>query len=317
VEELKSEIAARGANLIIFDNELSPAQNRNLEHQLGVKVIDRTELILDIFARHAMTREGKLQIELAQAEFMLTRLTGQGTALSRLGGGIGTRGPGETKLEYDRRKIKTRISQLKKELEKVRAERTRSRDKRRKEAFPLVAIIGYTNAGKSTLLNALTRSTVLTADKLFATLDPTTRRLYLTENKTVLMTDTVGFIKNLPHALVAAFRATLEEVSDADLLLHVVDSSSLDFEEQISAVYHVLEDLHSITKPILTVFNKIDLRATGDDAHRRLRLLLKKYSPAAAVSAEKKEGLEELKKKIAGNINNQPEKQSTGQQQLF
>jgi GTP-binding protein HflX len=265
---------------LIFDNELSASQERNLEELLGIKVIDRTELILDIFAQHAHSREGKLQVELAQSEFLLTRLTGHGVSMSRLGGGIATRGPGETKLEYDRRHIREKIAELKKTLEQVRRERHLRRDKRRSSALLLVAIVGYTNSGKSTLLNALTKAGVLVEDRLFATLDITTRRLYLADNKFALLTDTVGFINKLPHQLVAAFRATLEEVTEADLLLHVVDASRPDFEDQINAVYRVLEELNCAAKSLVTVFNKIDLLKK-----KIPRKIIKKYQPSIELSA--------------------------------
>ncbi len=298
IAELAALAAAHRANLVIFDHELSPAQVRNLENELDVKVIDRTELILDIFAQHAHSREGRLQVELAQTQFRLTRLTGHGAAMSRLGGGIGTRGPGETKLEYDRRLIRSRIAQLKRELEKVGKERSLQREKRRGSHLPVAALVGYTNAGKSTLLNALTRAGVLTEDKLFATLDPTTRRLYLPSGRTILLTDTVGFIQKLPHMLVEAFAATLEEVSDADLLVHVVDGANPEFEAQISAVYQVLEELDSITKPMVTVFNKIDLLEPATERRgsnpRKLKEILKKYAPAVAVSARGELGLDKL-----------------------
>lgn len=276
--------------MVIFDHELSPAQERNLEDTISVKVIDRAELILDIFAQHAHTREGTLQVELAQCKFNLTRLTGHGVMLSRLGGGIGTRGPGESKLEYDRRRINKRISILKNEIEKIREHRKVSREKRKAAALPLIAIIGYTNAGKSTLLNTLTKSHVLVEDKLFATLDPTTRRLYLPNGKTILLTDTVGFIRKLPHQLIEAFHATLEEVAEADILLHVVDISSQYYEDHISAVYRVLEELGSIAKPIVTVFNKKDKIKN----RRLLSAALKKYQPGVVVSALEKESCDKL-----------------------
>jgi GTP-binding protein HflX len=289
LEELKALTAARGANLVIFDHDLTPSQERNLEDALGVKIIDRTELILDIFARHARSREGKLQVELAQSSFLLTRLSGHGVLMSRLGGGIGTRGPGETKLEYDRRRIRTRIAQLREEIEKLREERFIKREKRRRSRIAVAALVGYTNSGKSSLLNSLTKAEVLVENKLFATLDPVTRRLYLPSGRVILVTDTVGFIQNLPHALVAAFRATLEEVTEANVLLHVVDVSTPDFEKQIHAVYQVLEELKCITKPIITVFNKADLRDK-----KIPRKLLGKYRPAVAISALEGTGLEKL-----------------------
>lgn len=294
VEELKALIASKDANLLILDHELNPSQERNLEDTLGIKVIDRTELILDIFAQHAHSREGSLQVELAQSQFLLTRLTGHGVLMSRLGGGIGTRGPGETKLEYDRRRIRERISILRREIEKVRKERAIKREKRRSSHLPVAAIVGYTNSGKSTLLNALAKANVLVEDKLFATLDPTTRRLYLPSGQVILVTDTVGFIQKLPTQLVAAFRATLEEVTEADFLLHIVDISHPYFEDQIKAVYRVLEELNCITKPMITIFNKID-RLKKKVSQK----LLKKYQPAVAISALHKTGIEKLLKIIS------------------
>jgi GTP-binding protein HflX len=312
VEELKALAAARGANLAIFDHELSPSQTRNLEDALGTKVIDRTELILDIFAQHAHSREGKLQVELAQSSFLLTRLTGHGILMSRLGGGIGTRGPGETKLEYDRRHIRARIAALKDEIEKLRRERSLKREKRRRSRILAAAIVGYTNAGKSTLLNALTRAGVLVEDKLFATLDPTVRRLYLPSGRVILATDTVGFIQKLPHSLVAAFQATLEEVTEADLLLHIVDVSNPEFERQINAVYQVLEELHSITKPMITIFNKTD-QLSGKFPQE----LLKKYKPAVAVSALQKDGLEKLVATIDDQLPGPPASNPPSVQQKY
>jgi GTP-binding protein HflX len=294
LEELKSLAATSNANLVIFDSELSPSQERNLENFLGIKVIDRTELILDIFAQHAKSREGKLQVELAQSNFLLTRLTGHGVLMSRLGGGIGTRGPGETKLEYDRRRIRERISKLRKEIEKVRKERGLRREKRRRSHLPIAALVGYTNSGKSTLLNTLTQAGVTTADKLFATLDPTVRRVYLPAEKVMLLTDTVGFIQKLPHQQVAAFRATLVELTEADLLLHVVDVSHPYFEDQIAAVYTVLEELKCVTKPMLTVFNKIDKLKK-----KISKKLTKKYHPAIGVSALYNKGIEELEQSLS------------------
>src|SRR3989338_3662361 len=289
LDEIKAAIAAYNANMVILDNNISAAQNRNLLRSLEVKVVDRTEIILDIFAQHASSHEGKLQVELAQSSFLLTRLIGHGVAMSRLGGGIGTRGPGETKLEQDRRYIRKRISELKKEIEKLRKERSVRRDKRRKSNIPTIAIVGYTNSGKSTLLNALAKSDVLTQDQLFATLDPTVRRVTLPNHKIVLMSDTVGFIQKLPHQLIAAFRATLEEVSEADLLLHVVDASHPYREDQINAVLTVLEELKCGTKPMITVFNKSDKltrKISGE--------LLKKHEPSVVISALHQSGLDKL-----------------------
>jgi GTP-binding protein HflX len=304
LNELKALAAAKGADLIIFDQDINAAQENNLSEELNRKIINRTELILDIFALHAHSREGKLQVELAQNEFFLTRLVGQGTQLSRLGGGIGTRGPGETKLEYDRRVIRKKVSQLKKELQGLKDARKLRREKRTSSSLKQVSIVGYTNAGKSTLLNALTKANVYAADQLFATLDPTTRRLYLPSSdetklgNTILLSDTVGFIQNLPHQLIEAFSATLEEVTDADLLINVIDASNLHFEGQIEAVCGVLEGLNAFTKPMINVFNKIDLlpRKTLSKS------VLKKYSPSIAVSAQNSKGMDELKLLIAKQL---------------
>jgi len=254
------EIALRdGATTTIFDQELSGAQVRNLEETLDLKIIDRTQLILDIFAGRAKTREGILQVELAQLSYLLPRLSGHGKNLSRLGGGIGTRGPGETKLETDRRHIRRRITELKRQLEAVTAHRTLHRERRRKVGAVQIALVGYTNAGKSSLLRELTDADVLAENKLFATLDPTSRSLELPSGKQVVLTDTVGFIQNLPHDLVAAFRATLEEAAEADLLLHVVDSSSPMRDRQMAVVEEVLRELGAGGRPTLVVYNKIDL----------------------------------------------------------
>lgn len=258
-EEVAELCRSLGADLVIFDHELTPKQGRNLEAITGVRVIDRTQLILDIFARRARTSEGKVQVELAQLNYLLPRLAGKGVELSRLGGGIGTRGPGETKLEVDRRRIRQRITDLKEELENVKKHRDLLRRSRQEAPIPLVSLVGYTNAGKSTILRMLTGADVLVEDKLFATLDPTTRRVVLPNNEAVLLTDTVGFIQHLPHHLVAAFRATLEEVVEADLLLHVVDASHPNISGQIEAVNQVLESLGAADKPVLMVYNKIDL----------------------------------------------------------
>ncbi|MDD4237474.1 MAG: GTPase HflX [Desulfotomaculaceae bacterium] len=258
-EEVAELCRSLGVDLVIFDRELSPRQGRNLEEITGVRVIDRTQLILDIFARRARTSEGKVQVELAQLNYLLPRLTGKGVELSRLGGGIGTRGPGETKLEVDRRRIRQRINDLKEELENVKKHRDLLRRGRQEAPIPLLSLVGYTNAGKSTILRMLTGADVLVEDKLFATLDPTTRRVILPNNEAVLLTDTVGFIQRLPHHLVAAFRATLEEVVEADLLLHVVDASHPNANGQIEAVNQVLESLGASAKPALMVYNKIDL----------------------------------------------------------
>jgi GTP-binding protein HflX len=259
LEELTALKSTTGYNTVIFDDELSPLQQRNLEDALKVKVIDRVTLILDIFARRARTREGQLQVELAQHQYLYPRLAGQWSHLERLGGGIGTRGPGESQLETDRRIIQRKIHRLKQQIEQVRKHRLLYRQKRQKSGIPVLALVGYTNAGKSTLLNALSRAQVIADDKLFATLDPTTRRLVLPDRTTVLLTDTVGFIRKLPPAIVTAFRATLEELEEADVLLHVVDLSSPDAAEQCQAVEDILEDLDLTGKPRITALNKTDL----------------------------------------------------------
>ncbi|MBA4494445.1 GTPase HflX [Paenactinomyces guangxiensis] len=257
-EEIARLAEEKAVDLAIFDQELSPAQVRNLEQILPCKVIDRTQLILDIFAQRAQTKEGRLQVELAQLQYLLPRLAGRGKELSRLGGGIGTRGPGEKKLETDRRHIGRQIRQLKRELEEVKKHRQLHQARRRKLDWLQVALVGYTNAGKSTLLNRLTGAGVLVENQLFATLDPTSRALQLPSGREVLLTDTVGFIRKLPHDLVAAFRSTLEQVNEADLLLHVVDSSHPEALEQMEAVEEVLNDLGAAHIPVLTVFNKAD-----------------------------------------------------------
>lgn len=244
--------------VVIFDDELNPAQQGNLADLMDAPVIDRTQLILDIFAQRAQSNEGKIQVELAQLSYLLPRLTGMGQALSRLGGGIGTRGPGETKLETDRRRIRKRISDLRQELEKIRQTRQLQRQGREDRSIPVVALVGYTNAGKSTLLRALTGSEVFVADQLFATLDPTVRRWDLTDGRWVYLSDTVGFIRKLPHTLVAAFQATLEEVTYADLLLHVIDASHPQSREQKEAVEQVLKEIGA-TQPVIAVYNKVDL----------------------------------------------------------
>ncbi|KTD86449.1 GTPase HflX [Paenibacillus etheri] len=259
VEELRMAADALGANTAIFDQELSGAQVRNLEEALDLKIIDRTQLILDIFAGRAKTREGIIQVELAQLSYLLPRLSGQGKNLSRLGGGIGTRGPGESKLETDRRHIRDRITELKRQLDEVVKTRELHRERRRKAGAVQVALVGYTNAGKSTLLKQLTDADVYIENQLFATLDPTSRVLELAGGKEVVLTDTVGFIQNLPHDLVASFRATLEEVNEANLVLHVVDASSPMREEQMEIVQSILQDLGAAGTPQIVLFNKIDL----------------------------------------------------------
>ena len=246
-------------NVVIFDDELTPLQQQNLEEALGVKVIDRVALILDIFTKHAYTHEGKLQVELAQHQYLLPRLAGQWSHLERLGGGIGTRGPGEAQLETDRRLIRHKIHHLEAQIEEVRKHRRLYRQQRKKSGIPIVSLVGYTNTGKSTLLNALSRAEVIVEDKLFATLDPTTRRLNLPDKSIVLLSDTVGFIRKLPPTVISAFRATLEELAEADVLLHVVDLSLHNAAEQCQIVEDILGDLNIADKPKITALNKIDL----------------------------------------------------------
>ena len=293
LEEISLLIQEKNANLIIFDDELSPSQQRNLEQILGVKILDRTSLILDIFAQRARSHEGKLQVELAQLKYNLPRIGGQGLVLSRLGGGIGTRGPGETKLEVDKRKIRSRIYDIEKQIESIKKHRTLHRENRTASNIPTVALVGYTNAGKSTLLNMLTAADVLAEDKLFATLDPTTRKYTLANGQDILITDTVGFIQKLPHQLVSAFRATLEEVQSADLLLHVIDSSHINQEQQRTSVIAVLKELSSDTKPTINVFNKIDCL---DNDNLLTRLLREENS--IGISAKNQINLDKLTNKI-------------------
>lgn len=305
VEELKTLVIELGANAVILDEELSPRQQRELEEVLGdeVKVIDRTALILDIFASHARTREGAVQVELAQYEYRLPRLTRAWTHLARqaggraggASGGVGVRGPGETQLEVDRREIDRRIAFLKRELVDIQKQRRQHREQRRKSETPVVALVGYTNAGKSTLLNALSGANVRAENRLFATLDPTTRRVTLPSGQPALLTDTVGFIQKLPTMLVAAFRATLEEVTEADLLVHVVDISHANMEEQIAAVEEVLEQIGAGDKPVVTALNKIDNLDRGDDAiEQRLADAEADYPDAVLISARTGEGLDVL-----------------------
>ena len=304
-QELRDTEKELGFDIVIFDDELSPSQQRNLEKLLNARVIDRTALILDIFAQHARTREGRLQVELAQLEYRLPRLAGRGVELSRqaggsrsagaggVGGAIGVRGPGETKLEIDRRRIRSRIAELREEIEGVREQRTIHRRQRAAQAIPVIAVVGYTNAGKSTLFNALTEAEVLTENKLFATLDPTTRHITLPGNQEALLTDTVGFIQKLPTRLIAAFRATLEEVIDADLLLEVVDISHENAIEQSETVNEVLHELEADEKPRVTALNKIDLLDDPSEVDTSL------YPHAVAVSALQKVGLDGLLAQIA------------------
>jgi len=287
LDEIEGVVASTGADLVLFDHDLTPSQLRNLEARLPCRVIDRTQLILDIFARHARTREGQLQVELAQLEYQLPRLAGRGKAMSQLGGGIGTRGPGETQLETDRRKINLRIDHVKEQLESVRRIRRQQRQRREAVPVPVVALVGYTNAGKSTLFNALTEAGVLESSRMFATLDPKLRQLQLPSRRKILLSDTVGFIRNLPHTLVTSFRATLEEVERAELLLHVRDASSPMVDEQKAQVEKVLGELDVTGKPVIEVLNKIDLVS---DNHA-----IPMGAPGSiAVSGLKKQGLEHL-----------------------
>lgn len=300
-EELKSLADSLDANLVIFDNDLSTSQQHNLEDILERKVLDRTALILDIFAQHAHSSEGKLQVELAQLNYLLPRLTGRGVELSRLGGGIGTRGPGETKLEVDRRRIRHRITSLRRELKHIGQNRAVQRKKRKKAEIYSVSLVGYTNAGKSTLLNSLTKADVLVEDRLFATLDSTSRRLILPNKQAVVLSDTVGFIHKLPHQLIAAFHSTLEEVRQADLLIHVIDASHLRMREQIEAVSRVLAELGVAGSPILNVFNKTDLLDK-----QACQMLQKNYPDGVLISAQTGYGLnlliEEIEKRAPSAI---------------
>ena len=296
-------------NVIIFNDELSPRQQRNLEEALEVKVIDRTALILDIFARRAHTREGQLQVELAQHQYLLPRLAGQWSHLERLGGGIGTRGPGESQLETDRRLIRKRIDRLQRQIEAVRRHRALYRQKRKRSHILVVALVGYTNAGKSTLLNALSRADVLVENKLFSTLDPVTRRLALSDGQQFLLTDTVGFIHKLPPPIIAAFRATLEELAEADLLLHVVDITHHDAAEQFQTVEKILADLNLAGKPQITALNKIDLVMKAPEEMAAVALTMPDKPPddtMVAVSALKGWGLDKLLDRIAACLNQQP-----------
>lgn len=290
VQELALLVQDLGANLVVFDRELTPSQVRSLEGAVGVRVVDRSEVILDIFAQRARTRAGKLQVELAQLEYLLPRLAGRGRTMSRLGGGIGTRGPGETQLEMERRAIQRRISKLRQQVQELRNHRQRLRQRREGSQIPVVAIVGYTNAGKSTLLNTLTHSEVYAADQLFATLDPTTRRLDLPNHQAVLLTDTVGFLTELPEQLVDAFQATLEEVTEADALLHVVDLSHPNWEGQIAAVEKLLDEMPLATGPRQLVFNKID--RVDPEWLEDVRLL---YPKALFVSSTTGENLDQLR----------------------
>ncbi len=297
-QELALYVQENNIDLCIFDDELSPAQGRNLEQILGIRVLDRTALILDIFAQRARTNEGKLQVELAQLQYNLPRIMGKGLSLSRLGGGIGTRGPGETKLEVDRRRIRDRIAYIKDCISKVNSVRELHREKRNKSQVPNISLVGYTNAGKSTLLNTLTQSDIYAKDQLFATLDPTTRQLELPDKRAAVLTDTVGFIQRLPHQLVAAFKSTLEVVCDADLLLHVIDVSHVLYKEQSDAVYKVLEDIGAKDKEILTVYNKIDKLPVESGLLGRLE----QEDNAVCISAKEGIGSEELLAAIVDHL---------------
>jgi GTP-binding protein HflX len=298
VQEIALAAQTQGANLVVFDRDLSPTQVRNLETQIGIRVVDRTEVILDIFAQRAQSRAGKLQVELAQLEYMLPRLSGRGQAMSRLGGGIGTRGPGETKLETERRSIQRRITRLQQEVNQLQAHRSRLRQQRQHREVPSIAIVGYTNAGKSTLLNVLTNAEVYAADQLFATLDPTTRRLLLTDPMThealpIVLTDTVGFIHELPPSLMDAFRATLEEVTEADALLHVVDLSHPAWQSQIRSVMAILAEMPITPGPVLLAFNKIDQVDS-----KTLSFAMEEYPQAVFMAASDRLGLETLRQRL-------------------
>jgi GTP-binding protein HflX len=297
VSSLAAACDEADVDVVIFDNELTPAQLRQLEERLDRKVIDRTQLILDIFARRARTREGKWQVELAQLKYLLPRLAGSGTALSRLGGGIGTRGPGETKLESDRRRIRVRIQAIQREIDQVRQRRSQLRERRHKQSVPTVALVGYTNAGKTTLFNRLADETAVASNALFVTLDPLVRRVRLPDNRELLVSDTVGFIDRLPHALIAAFGATLEEVAEADLILHVIDAGSPERERQVAAVHKVLDEVGASEVPTLPVYNKVDT-ITADE-RRRLR---DADPPAALISATSGTGVAELLQMIASRL---------------
>ncbi|CAN5551269.1 GTPase HflX [soil metagenome] len=297
-ELIKDSFQTQQVTSVIFDNDLSPAQGRNLEHLFNRKVLDRTQLILDIFAQRARSREGRLQIELAQLQYLLPRLTRMWTHLSRQTGGIGTRGPGETQLEVDRRRVQERIAKLERELERVRKVRSVQREGRRRHQWPVAAVVGYTNAGKSTLLNLLTGADVLAVDRLFATLDPTTRSFTLPNKQRMLLTDTVGFLRNLPHTLIESFKATLEEVSEADLLIHVVDIRHPRVDEHIEAVNAVLKELNAIGKQTLLVFNKVDAVKNPD----LVSAYHTRFPRSIAISARTGEGVSALVQALEDDV---------------
>jgi len=303
VEEIAGVSASVGADLVLFDHDLTPTQLRNLESALPCRVLDRTQLILDIFARHARTREGQLQVELAQLQYLLPRLAGRGKTMSQLGGGIGTRGPGETQLETDRRRIQRRIDQLKVDLEAVRRVRKQQRQRREAVPVPTVALVGYTNAGKSTLFNALTGARVLSSSRMFATLDPKLRAIELPSRRKVLLSDTVGFIRNLPHTLVTSFRATLEEVAQAEVLLHVHDAASTYGDEQKAQVEKVLGELETLHKPRIEVLNKIDLLSESERQALREHAEMRGQT---TVSARTGEGLDALLGAIDSALHSDP-----------
>jgi GTP-binding protein HflX len=297
IQTLAASAAETDADVVIFDDELTPAQLRHIEEAVGRKIIDRTQLILDIFARRARTREGKLQVELAQLKYLLPRLVGASTALSRLGGGIGSRGPGETKLETDRRRLRTRIKAITDDIEQVRKRRSQLRERRHKTSVPTVALVGYTNAGKTTLFNVMTRADAEASDALFVTLDPLVRQVRLPDSRELLVSDTVGFIDRLPHALVAAFRATLEETKDADLVLHIIDAAAQDRDRRMHAVQSVLDEVGAVDVPMLEVYNKCD--ALTADERRRLQ----DQDPSSlCISALTRQGIDELVETITSRL---------------
>ncbi|HEU0075229.1 MAG TPA: GTPase HflX [Dehalococcoidia bacterium] len=306
LEEIMAQREETGYTMVVFDDELSPSQQRNLEDTLGCKVLDRTALIIDIFARRAQTKEARLQVELAQTEYLLPRLAGQWSHLERLEGRIGTRGPGETQIETDRRLVRTRITRLRREIDDVRQQRALRRRRRARQGMQIVALVGYTNAGKSTLLQALSGSDLFTEDLLFATLDPVTRRLRLPSGHEVLMTDTVGFIQKLPTQLVAAFRATLEELADADVLVHIVDITHPEADEQFATVERTVDELGLADKPRIVAFNKVDMLAAAEGEPGAVRdiegVLRREHPEAVLISAGKGWNLDSLLKAIEAQL---------------